>query len=130
MSSRVVQGTIFSQPFHHSDNPTSHLGSQPYLAHVATRGIVIIDTEVEEIGLVVFIPIGMVDVCSVDLSIISYKNRICKGEEIGCFHFGGSSYLMIFERKANINLEFDLQGIELGDSKKFLNVNSKLATAH
>ena len=125
VTSRVVQGTYFSQPYY-LDGSASYMDSQPYLGHVATRGIIIIDTEVEELGYVAFVPTGMVDVSTVDLELIKGKERVTKGENIGTFHFGGSSHLLIFEKKAN--LSFDLQGIELSpDGDEFLKVNTKLA---
>ena len=49
------------------------------------------------------------------------------GEGIGCFHFGGSSHLLIFEK--GVELAFDLQGIVPDpNGNEFLNVRSKLAT--
>ena len=128
VTSRVIQGTYFSQPYY-LDGTASYMDAQPYLGHVATRGLIIIDTEVEEIGLVAMVTIGMVDVSSVDLDLISGKKRVNKGDNIGTFHFGGSSHMLIFEKKAI--LKFDMQGIEPSpDATEFLKVNTLLATAY
>jgi len=122
--SRLVSGTYFSQPYY-TDNSANYIAAQPYLAHVSTRGVIIIDTETA-LGLVAFVPIGMVDVSTVDLK-IQPNQYIKKGENIGTFHFGGSSHVILFEKGKE--LAFDLQGIKpdpLGNS--FLKVNTKLAT--
>jgi len=34
----------------YKDSEANHIASQPYLAHVAARGVIIIDTENEDIG--------------------------------------------------------------------------------
>eukprot|EP00111_Clytia_hemisphaerica_P025035 TCONS_00073713-protein len=125
---KVVPGTYFSQPYY-TDSQANYIASQPYLAHMATRGVIIIDTKNPSIGHVAFIPIGMVDVSTVDLSPITQRNtnQVVKGDGIGCFHFGGSSHLLIFER--GVELAFDLQGIVPDpNGNDFLDVRSKLAT--
>merc|ERR1712176_1700575 len=65
---KVVEGTYFSHPYY-TDLSGEYIGSQPYLSHVATRGIFIIDTGHPEIGLVAFIAIGMVEVSSVEITV-------------------------------------------------------------
>ena len=128
VTSRVVEGTYFSQPFS-MDGSATLVTSQSYLAHVAARGIIIIDTEVEELGYVAFVPIGMMDVSTVDLEMIKGKERVTKGDNIGTFHFGGSTHLLIFEKKAK--LTFDFQGIPMSvDGTEVLKVNSKIATVN
>ena len=49
-----------------------------------------------------------------------------KGDQIGMFHYGGSSHLLIF--KPGVNLEFDLRGQTPGLETKNILVRSKLAT--
>ena len=111
------------------DGSATLVTSQSYLAHVAARGIIIIDTEVEELGYVAFVPIGMMDVSTVDLEMIKGKERVTKGDNIGTFHFGGSTHLLIFEKKAK--LTFDFQGIPMSvDGTEVLKVNSKIATVN
>jgi len=124
VSCKNVAGTYFSQPYY-TDSEANYIKSQPYLAHVATRGVVIIDTE-SPLGHVAFVPIGMVEVSTVALS-IKVGDDVKKGDNIGEFHFGGSSHVLIFEKGKE--LAFDLQGVKpdpLGNV--FLKVNSKIAT--
>ncbi len=64
------------------------------------RGIAIIDSP---IGLVACIPMGMAQVSSVvftaDEGVVLHK-----GEELGYFQFGGSDWVIIFERATNVRL--------------------------
>ena len=122
----VVPGTYFSQPYY-TDSAANYIASQPYLAHVAARGIIVIDADNEALGTVVFIPIGMVDVSTVDLAPMQGKEWVQNGDNIGTFHFGGSSHLLIFE--PGKQLAFDLQGIQPDpNGNEFLNVRSRIAT--
>ena len=69
----------------------------------------------------------MVDVSTVDLKPMEGKEWVKKGENIGTFHFGGSSHLLIFE--PGKQLAFDLQRIKPDpNGDEFLNVRSRIAT--
>lgn len=67
---------------------------------VQTRGLVIIDSPV---GLVACLPMGMAQVSSV---VITAEEGVTlrKGEELGYFQFGGSDFVMVFERATNVQL--------------------------
>ncbi len=67
---------------------------------VQTRGLVIIDSP---IGLVACLPMGMSRVTSVRIT-AEAGISIHKGEELGYFQFGGSDFVMVFERAANVQL--------------------------
>ena len=69
-----------------------------------TRGCVIIDTEI--FGLAALLPIGMSQVCSVNFEKnIKVGNKVKKGDMLGYFLFGGSDFIMIFQKKAGFILE-------------------------
>lgn len=67
---------------------------------VQTRGLVVIDSP---IGLVACLPMGMAQVSSV---VITAEEGVTlyKGEELGYFQFGGSDFVMVFERSSNVQL--------------------------
>ncbi len=67
---------------------------------VQTRGLVVIDSP---IGLVACLPMGMAQVSSVVLT-AEEGVTIHKGEELGYFQFGGSDFVMVFERSSNVQL--------------------------
>ena len=67
---------------------------------VQTRGLVVIDSP---IGLVACLPMGMAQVSSVVITAEAGKT-LHKGEELGYFQFGGSDFVMVFERASNVQL--------------------------
>jgi phosphatidylserine decarboxylase precursor len=71
---------------------------------IETRGCVIIDTE--DFGLVALLPIGMSQICSVKFEDNIHNGTVVKkGDMMGCFLFGGSDIVMIFQQKAGFVLE-------------------------
>lgn len=70
---------------------------------IETRGCVIVDTE--EYGLVAILPIGMSQVSSVCFEdTVKEDAKVEKGDMLGCFLFGGSDIVMIFQEEAGFEL--------------------------
>ena len=67
---------------------------------VQTRGLVIIDSP---IGLVACLPMGMAQVSSVVIT-AEVGVTLRKGEELGYFQFGGSDFVLVFERASNVDI--------------------------
>lgn len=90
---------------------------------IETRGCVIIETE--EYGLVAILPIGMSQVCSVKFEDNIHAGSIVnKGDMLGCFLFGGSDIVMIFQQKAGFELE-PAGGMSNGESYKHILMGEK-----
>lgn len=70
---------------------------------IETRGYVIVDTG--EYGLAAVVPVGMCQVSSVNFrESVQPGARVRKGDPLGCFKFGGSDIVMIFQKKAGFRL--------------------------
>ena len=67
---------------------------------VQNRGLIVMDSPY---GLVACMPVGMGHVSSVVLT-AEVGVRLHKGEELGYFQFGGSDFVMVFERTCNVEL--------------------------
>ena len=77
--------------------------SQPFLTLSATRAIIFIEADNKDIGLMCFLGIGMCEVSSCELSEkVKNKERVKVGEQLGAFHFGGSTHALIFNNKSAI----------------------------
>jgi phosphatidylserine decarboxylase len=99
--------------------------SQPFLTLSATRAVIFIEAENPLIGLMCFIGLGMCEVSTCELSKkVRNKESITVGEELGMFHFGGSSHVMIFNNKAAITFADDV----LPDTH--IKINSIIAQVH
>lgn len=95
----VVNGLMFSNAESAGYDPTAGTYSQGYEASVNTRGLVFIESPDPVIGMVCVIPIGITEISSV---VIQVKNgdRVKKGDELGCFSYGGSTMCLVFQRGA------------------------------
>jgi phosphatidylserine decarboxylase len=79
--------------------------SLPYLAQVNARGIAVFDTG--DYGRVCCIPLGMSEVSSVDFDSAIVENAmVTKGQPMGTFNYGGSSFVIIYEKLPGKTLEF------------------------
>ncbi len=77
--------------------------SVPGWQSIETRGLAIIETESH--GLVAVMPIGMSQVASVNFSEdLHVGKRVEKGDELGYFLFGGSDFVLVFQKEANFHL--------------------------
>jgi phosphatidylserine decarboxylase len=86
-------------------DPTTVSGWQS----IETRGCIIIDTEVY--GLVAILPIGMSQICSIKFEDNIHAGiRVKKGDMLGCFLFGGSDIVMLFQQKAGFVLKAATNG--------------------
>jgi phosphatidylserine decarboxylase len=106
--------------------------SQRYITHIAARGVLIVDTNVEngsQIGLVGFVPVGMSEVSTCQWEDSTAEGcTITKGDVIGAFHSGGSTHCLIFEREYARRLNFDPKAQYPEIATANLAVNSTLAT--
>lgn len=90
VSAEVVDGTYFSEADSYgSDAADESPNSQSYLAHVATRAVVVIEADHPALGLVAFTAIGTSDVSSC-VTVVEVGQHLAKGEELGYFQFGGA----------------------------------------
>lgn len=94
---RVERGTYFSEADSEGADAAEPTNSQSYLAHVATRGIIVLEADNPAIGLMAFIPVGMSDVssCMIDPE-VAPGHHLAKGDELGYFQFGGSTECLVF----------------------------------
>ena len=80
--------------------------STPYLAQVNARGLVVIETP--DFGKVCCIPLGMSEV-----STVTFSENVCqgailqKGDPLGQFNYGGSSFALIFQNLESVELIFE-----------------------
>jgi phosphatidylserine decarboxylase len=79
--------------------------STPYLAQVNARGLIVFKTE--DYGHVCCLPLGMSEVSSVVFDPAMKQNaQVRKGQEMGTFEYGGSSFAVLYEKPPNKELIF------------------------
>ena len=102
-----VPGTYYAAcPGLDTPDPIATDQSQPYITHLATRVLVFITADNKKIGLMCFIAVGMSEVSTCQIT-IQDNDHITKGEQIGMFHFGGSSHCLVFRKEAPLKFAFN-----------------------
>ncbi|KAL2819010.1 putative phosphatidylserine decarboxylase [Aspergillus cavernicola] len=97
-----IDGSYFSQlPM---SDILSMEKSQSYLATVATRAVVFIDATDLRVGLICFVGVGMGEVSSCKVS-VKEGDYVEAGDEIGSFHYGGSTHCLLFREGLNVQFE-------------------------
>jgi len=76
--------------------------AQGYLTALATRAIIFIEADNPAIGLMAFVGVGMDEVSTCDIT-VKEGQRVKKGDELGMFHFGGSSHCLMFRKGVKVD---------------------------
>ncbi|MDR5763181.1 phosphatidylserine decarboxylase family protein [Caballeronia sp. LZ035] len=90
----LVDGTYYSDADSEGEEPGSLNDSQGYITAVAARAVIVIDCDDPSIGEVACVFVGMAEVSSCMIEALPGQ-RVRKGEELGYFQYGGSTYCLI-----------------------------------
>ena len=128
-----IPGTYYSATLSIGQDEASPDKSQGYICQVAARAVMFIEADNPAIGLMCFVAVGMAEVstCEINPDLISTPGvRVKKGQEIGMFHFGGSTHCLLFRN--GVNIKFDDKVLQSFDDPNPENIpiNSKLATVY
>jgi len=115
-----VPGTYFAQApstlgeVTPPDDLPPYLKSLRYFANTAARQLIFIDADNTSIGLMCFIAIGMTEISTCQATVYEGQ-KVKRGEQLGMFHFGGSSSAMVFNKGANVEVfsDFTTPGVNL-----------------
>lgn len=128
----VVNGSYYlenlSQGFFNTTpsgpDPVAPNNSQAFLTAVATRAIIFIEADNPEIGLMCVMPVGMAEVSSCQVT-VKPGDHVNKGDQLGMFHFGGSTHCLIFRQGVNLTFtEYETPGL---DAPNNIRVNTQIA---
>lgn len=127
VKTRLIEGTYYSETLAEGADPAGPNDSQGYITEVATRALIFIEADNPQIGLMCFMPVGMAEVSTCDITVYEGQH-VNKGDEIGMFHFGGSTHCLFF--RPGVKLSFDLHGQTPGLDSSNIPVRSRIATVH
>ena len=74
-----------------------------------------------------FVSIGMSEVSSNEIT-VEEGHKVKKGDQLGMFHFGGSTHCLIF--RPEVKIEFDTRGQEPGLDTGNIPVKAKIAKVY
>jgi phosphatidylserine decarboxylase len=121
----VKDGTYYAEASSHGFDPAGPNDSQAYITEIATRALIFIEADSPDIGLMCVLAVGMAEVSTCEITVYEGE-RVRKGDQIGMFHFGGSTHCLIFG--PGVKLEFDHHGQKPGLHSSNIPVNARIAT--
>jgi len=121
----LKDGSYYAEASSHGFDPAGPNDSQGYITEVATRALIFIEADNPDIGLMCVLAVGMAEVSSCHISAFEGQ-RVRKGDQIGMFHYGGSTHCLIF--RPDVKLEFDHHGQKPGLQAGNIHVNARIAT--
>ncbi len=125
----VQDGTYYSEADAEGKDAVEPMNSQSYLAHVAARAIILIESDDPVLGLMAFVAVGMLEVSSCMIkATVAPGYHVSKGEELGHFQYGGSTHCLVF--RPGIISDFALTAIPQphDPNPPLVKVGSRLAT--
>lgn len=119
-------GEALSQGFENPNGPdlVAANNSQAFLTSTATRAVIFIKADNPKIGLMCFVAVGMGDVSNNEIT-VRIGQHVNKGDELGMFHFGGSTHVLLF--RPEVNIDFDLHGQKPGLDTTNIKVRDTIA---
>ncbi len=123
-------GTYYSEADAQGTDAEEPTLSQGYMAHVATRVVIVIEADDPAVGQLAVVFIGMSDVSSCVIGDgVRPGAHMTKGDELGYFQFGGSTVCVVFG--PDVVESFALGAIPQApdEDPSLLHVRSLLATA-
>jgi phosphatidylserine decarboxylase len=103
----VQDGTYFSEPLFEEFDENQGAGKegevtgQGYITATATRAIIFIEADNPAVGLMAFLGVGMAEVSSCDIT-VKEGQHVEKGDQIGMFHYGGSTHCLLFRKGVDV----------------------------
>ncbi len=105
-------------------DPVAANDSQAFLTSTATRAVIFIKADNPKIGLMAFVAVGMSEVSSNEIT-VSVGQHVNKGDQLGMFHFGGSTHVLLFRPETKV--EFNLHGQKPSIAGNNIKVRSEIA---
>lgn len=99
----IIPGTYYAARLDDDPDPDVISRSQGFVTAISTRALIFIESNNPNIGLMCFVGVGLGEVSTTKIE-VREGDRIKKGDEIGSFHFGGSTHLLIFRPETRLTL--------------------------
>ena len=125
VKTQLIDGSYYAEALSEGFDPAGPNESQGYITQVASRALIFIQADNPDIGLMAVLYVGMAEVSSTEIT-VSVGQHVSKGDQLGMFHFGGSTHCLIF--RPGVKVEFDLGGQTPGLDSTNIPVRAKIAT--
>ena len=103
-----VPGTYYAESPEVGFDPSAPDLSQAFITTVAARALIYIQADNPAVGLMCFVAVGMSEVSSCEVT-VQKDQRVQKGDQLGMFHFGGSTHCLIFRPETKLRFFYHKQ---------------------
>ena len=124
IKTKLIDGSYYAEAISEGYDPAGPNESQAYITEIASRALVFIEADNPDIGLMCVMFVGMAEVSTCDITVYEGQH-VNKGDQLGMFHFGGSTHCLIF--RPEVKLEFDMHGQIPGLDSNNIPVRSRIA---
>jgi phosphatidylserine decarboxylase len=97
----TIDGSYFLENREETSDSAAPDAVQPFLTSVASRAVIFIRANSDAIGLMCFVAVGMAEVSTCEIT-VKKGDVIKKGDQLGMFHFGGSTHCLLFRKDVNV----------------------------
>ena len=125
VKTRLIDGSYYAEALTEGFDPAGPNKSQGYITQVASRALIFIEADNPDIGLMAIMFVGMAEVSSNEITVFEGQH-VNKGDQLGTFHFGGSTHTLIF--RPEVKVKFDMHGQRPGLHSKNIPVRARIAT--
>lgn len=125
VKTRIIDGSYYAEALAEGFDRAGPNNSQGYITQMASRALIFIEADNPAIGLMAILFVGMAEVSSNEITVYEGQH-VDKGDQLGMFHFGGSTHCLIF--RPEVKLDFDLRGQTPGVHSTNIPVRSRIAT--
>lgn len=119
-----LDGTYYSETLAEGYDAAGPNESQGYITEVAARALICIQADNPAIGRMCALFVGMAEVSSCEVT-VTEGQHVDKGDELGMFHFGGSTHCLIFGPE--VSIAFDLHGQKPGLASSNIPLRTRIA---
>ncbi|KAI5997796.1 phosphatidylserine decarboxylase-domain-containing protein [Pisolithus orientalis] len=98
---RLIPGTYYAARLDNNRDPDIVSRSQDFVTAIAARALIFIESDNPMIGLMCFVAVGLGEVSTCEIT-VKEGDRLKKGDELGSFHFGGSTHCLVFRPQVSL----------------------------
>ncbi|KAI9458724.1 Phophatidylserine decarboxylase-domain-containing protein [Boletus coccyginus] len=99
----VIPGTYYAARLDDEPGLDVVSRSQAFVSAVSARAVIFIESDNPDIELMCFVGVGLGEISTTKVE-VKAGDQIKKGDEMGSFHFGGSTYLLLFRPQTKLTL--------------------------
>jgi len=104
----LIPGTYYAEDPLMGFDPAGPNDSQGFITQTAARALIFIEAEDSAIGLMCFVAVGMAEVSTCQITVYQGQT-VKKGDQLGMFHFGGSTHALLFRPETKLTFNPDIE---------------------